>query len=151
MASIQVTTPRYTFQVEREPEPTYPVGSTVGSSRDAFDIAQHVIGADIAECLISIFLDSRRRVTGYADIVRGTFNAARFTPRDVLIPGLLAGCSAFVLAHNHPSQDPRPSRADRSMTAALRSACAIVGLHFVDHLIVTRDRYFSFRECEHWK
>jgi DNA repair protein RadC len=123
----------------------------VGSPRDAFDIALHVIGADIAECLISIFLDSRRRVTGYAEIARGTFNVARFAPRDVLVPALLTGCSAFVLAHNHPSQDAHPSPVDRSMTAALRSACAMVGLDLLDHLIVTRDRYFSFRECEDWK
>ena len=66
--TIRVSTRRYTFQVEREPQPTYPVGSTAGSPRDAFEIALHVIGADIAECLISIFLDSRRRVTGYAEI-----------------------------------------------------------------------------------
>ena len=50
----------------RETAPAYPVGSTVACPREVVAIAQHVIGSEICECLIAIFLDARHRVTGYA-------------------------------------------------------------------------------------
>lgn len=150
VSTIRISTRRYSFQVDREANPTYPLGLAVGSPRVAVDIAQHLIGAEIMECVIAIFVDSRQRASGYAEIARGTVNAARLSPRDVLVPALHSGCPAIVLAHNHPTQDPTPSPTDRSMTAALRDACTIVGLRLLDHLIVTRSEYFSFRESENW-
>ena len=101
MAAIRVSTRRYTFQLVRETAPAYPVGTTITCPREVVDIAQHVIGSEITECLIAIFLDARHRVTGYAEIARGTLNATRFMPRDVLVPALAVGCGAVVVAHNH--------------------------------------------------
>jgi len=150
VSPIRVTTRRYSFQVDRDTNPSYPLGLAVHLPSVAVDIARHVIGAEFTECVIAIFVDSRQRVSGYAEIARGTVNAARLSPRDVLVPALHAGCPTLVLAHNHPTQDPTPSPADRSMTAALRDACAIVGLRLLDHLIVTRTGYFSFRETQSW-
>lgn len=97
MTSIRVITCRYSFEFVREPEAVYPVGMAVGCPRDAVAIAQHVIGAEISEVLLAIFLDGRHRVTGYTEIARGTLNASRFTPRDVLVPALQVGCGALVL------------------------------------------------------
>jgi len=148
---IRVSTHRYTFHVVREAAPAYPVGSTVSCPREVVAIAQHVIGSSITECLLAIFLDARHRVTGYTEIARGTLNATRFTPRDVLVPALKLGCGSICIAHNHPSGSVDPSRADRVVTAALRSACAIVGLPLLDHVIVTESGWWSFREAEGWE
>jgi DNA repair protein RadC len=89
-------------------------------------------------------------VTGYAEIARGTLNAARFTPRDLVVPTLQVGCGALAIANNHPSQDPSPSRADRQVTAVLRDACRIVGVTLLDHVIVTDSAYYTFKEAEGW-
>jgi DNA repair protein RadC len=151
MNCIRVTTRRFSFQLVREPEPAYPVGTTVTCPRDAVAIAQHVIGAEIAECLIAVFLDGRHRVTGYAEIARGTLNATRFVPRDVLVPACKVGCGSLVLAHNHPSGCPEPSVADRRVTRVMREAAELVGLPLLDHLIVTDNAYYSFREAEGWE
>jgi DNA repair protein RadC len=67
------------------------------------------------------------------------------------VRALHVGCGALVLAHNHPSQDPSPSRADRQVTVALRDACGIVGITLLDHIIVTDRDYWSFRESEGWE
>lgn len=150
MTSIRVTTHRYSFQLVREPEAAYPVGAALTCPRDAVAIAQHVIGAEITECLIAVFLDGRHRVTGYTEIARGTLNASRFVPRDVLVPACQVGCGALVLAHNHPSGCPEPSVADRRVTRVLREATELVGLPLLDHLIVTDTAYYSFREAEGW-
>jgi DNA repair protein RadC len=150
MATIRVSTQRYSFNIVREAEAAYPAGESVGCPREAVDIARHVIGAQISECLLAIFVDARNRVTGYAEVARGALNATRFTPRDVLVPALHASAGGLIVAHNHPSGDPAPSRADRQVTVALRNACTVIGVPLLDHVIVTDTGYFSFREQEGW-
>jgi DNA repair protein RadC len=150
MGAIRVTTHRYSFQVVREQEPAYPTGAGVTTPHDAAAIAQHVIGGQISEVVLALFLDARHRVTGYAEIVRGTLNAARLTPRDILVPALAVNAAALVVAHCHPSGELSPSRADRQVTVVLRQACELIGVPLLDHLIVTEDAVFSFRESERW-
>jgi DNA repair protein RadC len=127
-----------------------PIGSTVSGPHTAADVARAVIGSDIAECLLAIFLDARHRVTGYSEIARGTLNASRFAPRDVFIPALHANAATVIVAHNHPSGDATPSRADRVATDALREAGRLIGLPLTDHVIVTPDAVYSFRERDGW-
>lgn len=124
-----------------------PVGDTVTTPSMAADVARAVIGSDITECILAIFLDARRRVSGYAEIARGTLNSARLTPRDIFIPALHANAAA-VIAHNHPSGDATPSSVDRQVTGVLRDAGRLVGIPVMDHLIVTPVDVYSFRECE---
>jgi DNA repair protein RadC len=50
------------------------------------------------------------------------------------------------VAHNHPSGDPEPSAADRTLTDALKSALALVDVRMLDHIIVAGTRTLSFAE-----
>ncbi len=100
--------------------------------------------------MLVLFLNARYRVTGYAEVVRGTLNAARLTPRDVLVPALLADAKAIVLAHNHPSGDVTPSAADHTVTRAIRQAAELVGVALADHVIVTPHAHHSFAAGEDW-
>lgn len=66
----------------------------------------------------------------------------------------LAGCSALIVAHNHPSGDPAPSAADIHVTRKLREAAKILEIELVDHVIVGEAKAdplgrgtFSFREA----
>jgi DNA repair protein RadC len=151
MTSIRVTTRRYSFQVVREAAPAYPAGVAVDGPRNAVAIARHVIGGEIAEVIIVLLLNSRHRVTGFAEVARGTVNASRFNPRDVLVPALAGNAAAVIVCHNHPSGDPSPSPPDRRATRALREACDIVGIPLLDHVIVTDTGHHSFRETEGWE
>lgn len=99
---IRVTTSRYSFELVNDGETAYPVLSEVTCPRDVVRIAQHVIGSEITECLIAVFLTARQRVSGYTEIARGRVNAARLQPRDLLVPALHAGCCSVVIAHKHP-------------------------------------------------
>lgn len=148
---IRVSTQRYRFELVHDVEAVYPARAEITCSRDVARIAQHVIGAEITECLVAFFLDARHRVTGYAEIARGTVNATRFSPRDVLTPALHSGCAALCLSHNHPSASAEPSRADRLATQALRQACELIGIPLLDHVIVTTaGAYHSFHEADGW-
>jgi len=83
-------------------------------------------------------------------VARGTLNAARLTPRDILVRALALNAASVAVAHNHPSGDETPSRADRQVTAVLRDACNLVGIPLLDHVIVTDTAHYSFRETEGW-
>ncbi|HEX4579929.1 MAG TPA: JAB domain-containing protein [Candidatus Dormibacteraeota bacterium] len=97
-----------------------------------------------------LMLDARHRPIGRETVAVGGVNSSRLTPRDVLAPVLLAGAASFVVAHNHPSGDPSPSRADRVVTEALRSAAALIGVPMLDHIVVSARAHHSFREVEGW-
>lgn len=152
MAGIRVTSRRYSFQILRdEAELEYPRGVLVGGPRDIVEIARHLIGGDITEVILAFFFDARQRVAGHAEVARGTLNAARLTPRDILVRACSLNAASVAIAHNHPSQDPSASRADRLVTATLRDACNLIGIPLLDHVIVTADAHFSFRESESWQ
>ncbi len=149
IGAVRATTRRFSFRLVREEAPGYGAREVTTPERAA-PIARAAIGSEISECLIAIFVDARHRVIGWAECARGSLNVNRFAPRDVLIRALSVNACSVIVAHNHPSGDPRPSRADRLVTAALRSACDIVGIPLLDHLIVTDLAHHSFREDEAW-
>ena len=122
---------------------------SVSSPRDALLLLDD-LRACPSERIAALLLDSRHRLIRRELVAVGTVNASRLSPRDVLAPALVAGAAAVVVAHNHPSGDATPSRADRQVTAALRQAATVVGVDLLDHLILGRREHHSFREAEAW-
>ena len=82
--TIRVSTRRVRFTLEplTVNDSAASVGATIITPSMAADVARGVIGSDITECILAIFLDARNRVSGYAEIARGTLNSARLAPRD---------------------------------------------------------------------
>lgn len=76
----------------------------------------------------------------------GSISNCRVSPRKVLTMALITHSAKFLIAHNHPSGSVDVSAADRSMTKRLMEAATLVGVPFVDHLIVTsQGNYVSLR------
>jgi len=121
----------------------------IGSPRDALLMLD---GLRLArrEQVVVLLLDARHRPIKLETVAVGTINASRLQPRDVSGPALRSDAVAVIIGHNHPSGDPAPSRADRVVTAALRSAGSLLGVPVLDHLIVARRGHHSFRETESW-
>ncbi|RIY03647.1 JAB domain-containing protein [Aureimonas flava] len=92
-----------------------------------------------------LFLDRKNALI--ADEVQqvGTVNHTPVYPREVMGRALALSASALVLVHNHPSGDPRPSRADIEMTQTLIGVADALGIQIHDHVIIGRDGHFSFR------
>jgi len=76
----------------------------------------------------------------------GTLNRCLIHPREVFRPAIVQSSFAIILIHNHPSGDLTPSREDKEMTQRLVSVAKIIGIEILDHLIVSKLGYFSFRE-----
>lgn len=92
-------------------------------------------------------LDGRNGLKSSRRIAQGGVHACALTPRDVLQPALRDGASALVIVHNHPSGDPTPSGEDLSMTRLLDSACRVVGIDLLDHVVIARRGARSLRDA----
>jgi DNA repair protein RadC len=67
-------------------------------------------------------------------------------PREVVKGALAHNAAALALAHNHPSGENEPSRADELLTQTLKSALALVDVQVIDHFVVAGDSIVSFAE-----
>jgi DNA repair protein RadC len=67
-------------------------------------------------------------------------------PREIVKESLRLNAVAIILSHNHPSGCPEASAADRSLTAHLKSALALVDVRLLDHIIVAGEKTLSFAE-----
>ena len=83
-----------------------------------------------------LFLDAQHRLIQFVEMFRGTLTQTSVYPREVVQQALRFGASAVVLAHNHPSGQVQPSRADQLLTQPLRDALALVDVRVLDHVIV---------------
>ncbi|MEY2801341.1 MAG: putative repair protein [Pseudomonadota bacterium] len=88
------------------------------------------------EVFAVLFLDAQHRMIVMEEMFRGTLSETSVYPREVVVRALHHRAAAVVLAHNHPSGQVRPSRADESLTQALRAALGLVDVKVLDHVIV---------------
>lgn len=93
-----------------------------------------------------LFLDSANRLIEMATLFRGTLAQASIYPREVVKEALARNAAGVVLAHNHPSGQAEPSRADEVLTQTLQSALRLVDVRVLDHLIVGRNEVVSLAE-----
>ena len=104
----------------------------------------------IKEFLINVVLliglDTQLNMTGFFEVSRGSIEESLCVPRDVFKRLLLANASAFVIAHNHPSENLEPSLEDINNARALREASEIMGIKMVDYLIAAGDNIISFKK-----
>jgi DNA repair protein RadC len=100
-----------------------------------------------------LLLDTKNRLIGRpVEATSGILNSSLVHPREIFREAIRTACGAVVLAHNHPSGDPAPSREDLNITKQLVDAGKIVDIKVLDHVIVGglddsgELRYLSLRE-----
>ena len=98
------------------------------------------------ERVYMIALDNKNKPLGVFEISHGSGNFSVCNPREIYIRALLCGAFSVILAHNHPSGDPTPSRLDIEMYADIKEAGRILGVKLLDSIVIGNDQYFSFEE-----
>ena len=93
-----------------------------------------------------ILLNPRNKIIGISTISIGTLNASLVHPREVFKDAIMHTAASVVLAHNHPSGDPEPSEDDITITKRLIEAGKILGIEVMDHIIIAKNGFFSFKE-----
>ncbi len=108
------------------------------------DYLNAVMSRERVEQFRVLFLDVRNRLLADEAQTQGTVNHTPVYPREVVKRALELHATAIVLAHNHPSGDPAPSRQDIDMTLEVREAARVLGVRLHDHVVVGNGRWFSF-------
>jgi len=102
-----------------------------------------------------ILLDTRNQLIANRLVTRGTLTASQVHPREVFRPAIREAAARVILAHNHPSGDPSPSKQDIEVTKTVYDAGEIIGIPLVDHIIVGNKAecgqgyYTSLRQLGH--
>lgn len=107
-----------------------------------------LVGSDRERCVAAL-LDTKHRVLETVTVSLGSLDHTFMSPREVFRDALLANAAALVLAHNHPSGDPEPSRDDELLTRRLVRAGQLVGVEVLDHLVVAGQRWVSLARRGH--
>ena len=121
-------------------------GACLASPRDTRDFLQLELSQLEQEVFCCLFLDNRHRVITFEKLFFGTIDGASVHPREVVKKALKHNAAAIILAHNHPSGIPEPSRADQRLTRRLTDALALVDIRVLDHLVIGDGEAVSFAE-----
>lgn len=110
------------------------------------DILQYVrqYSLEPAEHFITITTNGAHEILSTKVVSVGTVNKALIHPREVFADAVAEHASGIICCHNHPCNQCYPSDADIESTRQLQKASQILGISFLDHLIVTRDSYLVF-------
>lgn len=98
------------------------------------------------EVFLVIYLDTQHRLIETEEMFRGTLTQTSVYPRELVKGALARNAAALALAHNHPSGEAEPSRADEQLTQTMKSALSLVDVRVIDHFVVAGDRILSFAE-----
>ena len=108
----------------------------------------------VQEAFYCVYLDRKNHPLARHMVTLGTATGTLIAPREVFRGAILAGATALVVAHNHPSGDPAPSSADVQVTRVLREAAKVIDIDLLDHVIVgdknadpQKVGHYSFREA----
>lgn len=139
---------KYRLELVKEESHKYEVETRISCPKDIYEVLTKVcrIQCNAEEVFILITLNTKNIVTGYFEVHRGTINTSLVHPREVFKRALLNNASNIIVAHNHPSGDPNPSKEDIQITERLKEAGNLLGINLIDHIIVGDDKYISLKE-----
>ncbi len=96
------------------------------------------------EYFYCVYLDNKNNIIDKKLLFIGTINRSIVHPREIFREAYLLSASKFICLHNHPSGDSNPSKEDIFLTKSLIDISYLQGIEFLDHLIITNDKYYSF-------
>lgn len=98
------------------------------------------------EYFVCLSLDGGQRLIAQRTITIGTLDSVLAHPREVFADAIADRAASVIIAHNHPSGDPKPSQKDITFTQQLAAAGQLLGISLADHLILTKTEHFSYRQ-----
>ena len=101
---------------------------------------------DLLEEFKVLLLNRANRVLGIYQLSTGGVTGTVADVRLILAMALKTMASAIILCHNHPSGNPKPSKADEELTYKVKEAANLHDIKVLDHMILTSEDYFSFAD-----
>ena len=121
-------------------------GKRLSNSQEVYNVLKPVLAdEDDVEKVYIIFLDAQNQIIAIEKIFSGSITAASIYTREIVKRLIQLKASAFLIAHNHPSGDTKPSSEDKSITIKVGIAAASIDVVFHDHIIIG-DGYHSMAD-----
>ncbi|KZL88866.1 JAB domain-containing protein [Clostridium magnum] len=139
----------YSLKIVKESSGKYDVSKKVSKPADAADIFRQVLDMEYLaeEVLAMATLDIKNKVIGIFEVSRGSLNSSIVHPREIFKRACLQNAASILLAHNHPSGDPAPSKEDINITGRLKECGKLLGIELLDHIILGENsRFVSLKE-----
>ena len=121
-------------------------GTLLNNSQRVIDYCHLLMAQSDVEQFRLFFLDRKYFLISEDVHSGGTLDQVALYPREVVKQALAVNAASLIMVHNHPSGDPTPSRADIELTAHLKSSLLPFNIRVLDHFIIGKKGYFSFRE-----
>lgn len=115
----------------------------INNSNDVAKLLMNELRYEKREKAKLILLNGKNILLKIIDISYGGNNFAMIEPREILNEAVKSGAPKMILVHNHPSGDVTPSKADFSMTDRIYEASEILGIEFLDHVIIGNNKFGS--------
>lgn len=119
---------------------------TITSPDKLYEIIKSRITQFTKEHFFVVSLDTRNNLIGVDEISVGTLTASLVHPRETFESAIRRHAAKIIISHNHPSGETEPSDDDLKITRRLTEAGKIMGIEVLDHLIITKTSYLSFKE-----
>ena len=130
----------------REIEYSYDKRPKISGMDDVVQVVKPMIADPNKEFFMALYLNTKNGVLKQEVISIGSLNANIVHPREIFKTACMISASSIIVAHNHPSGDPSPSREDIEITKKLSEAGKMMGIELLDHVIIGYDRYYGFKE-----
>lgn len=118
----------------------------ITSARDVLPLVGDIAGKQ-QEHFVCISLNGANEVIERRIVTIGLLDKSPVHPREVFADVIADRAAAVIFVHNHPSGELQPSESDLNIHRQLTEASRILGIHVLDHVIVTRKGYCSFQEA----
>ena len=130
----------------REIEYSYEKRPKINGMDDVIKAVKPMIADANKEFFVTLYLNTKNGIIRQEVISVGSLNANIVHPREVFRTACLVSASSIIVAHNHPSGDPTPSREDIELTKKLVESGKIMGIDVLDHVIIGHDSCYGFQE-----
>lgn len=110
------------------------------------DYYKESLGEEKQEHFYCIYLDNSKKIIKDKLLYIGTINQTLIHPRDIFKEAFKVSASSIICLHNHPSDNINPSLNDIEMTNNLIKVGNLMGIPIIDHIIVSKNKYYSFFE-----
>ncbi|MEN6565526.1 MAG: JAB domain-containing protein [Veillonellales bacterium] len=104
------------------------------------------VGGNLKEKFRALLLDTKNKILAQKCVFIGTVNSSLVSAREVFDVAVQNMATHIILLHNHPSGEPSPSQEDKEVTKRLVRAGKILNIPVIEHIIIGKNGYFSFKE-----
>jgi DNA repair protein RadC len=120
------------------------IGEPIRVADDIVRILAHMRELEM-EVFVTILLDGKNKVKRKIVTSVGTLTGSLVHPREVYCEAVRERAAAIVVAHNHPSGDPTPSKEDLEVSARLKKAGELLGIALLDSVVIGRPGFISMK------